>query len=182
MNEKAVFLATKGLMGDESLHAAPQSPSFTPEEWKALRLLTLAGYTIVLFTARTIPQYAPDTSNEWSSRHHEYSDRCQPVSQHPTEVSKQVTTLLEATAKLQVDLPGSWIVGDRLDTIEVGRLVGCSTIFVTDGSESGWEMTATRWPDLIAGDLWETACLIVISDGSSVEGLSSHMEDDLDSL
>ena len=180
MKEKAVFFATKGLVGNESLHLDPTSPLLTSEEWKALRLLTLAGYTIVLFTTKNIPHYAPCRNHEWSVPYD--GARNQPLSQHPNEVSKQVTTLLEATAKLRVDLSGSWMVGDRLDSIEVGRLVGCSTIFVANGSESRWDMTAMRWPHLIAGDLWETACLIVTSDGSSVEGLSSHLEDDMDSI
>ena len=138
------------------------------------------GITIVLFTTKNIPHYAPCRNLEWSVPYD--GARNQPLSQHPNEVSKQVTTLLEATAKLRVDLSGSWMVGDRLDSIEVGRLVGCSTIFVANGSESRWDMTAMRWPHLIAGDLWETACLIVTSDGSSVEGLSSHLEDDMDSI
>ncbi len=180
MKQKAVFFATKGLVGNESLHLDPTSPLLTSEEWKALRLLTLAGYTIVLFTTKNIPHYAPCRNHEWSVPYD--GARNQPLSQHPNEVSKQVTTLLEATAKLRVDLSGSWMVGDRLDSIEVGRLVGCSTIFVANGSESRWDMTAMRWPHLIAGDLWETACLIVTSDGSSVEGLSSHLEDDMDSI
>ena len=180
MKEKAVFFATKALAGNESLPLDPTSPLLTSEEWKALRLLTLAGYTIVLFTAKNIPHYAPCRNNERSV--HYDGVRSQPLSQHPTDVSRQVTTLLEATAKLQVDLSESWMVGDRLDSIEVGRLVGCNTILLTNGSESRWEMTAMRWPHLIAGDLWETASLIVTSDGSSVEGLSSHIEDDLDSI
>ena len=51
--------------------------------------------------------------------------------------------------------------------------MGCKTVLLTDGNETDWDMTAMRWPDLIAGDLWEIACLIVMSDGSSVEGLSA---------
>ncbi len=180
MKEKAVFFATHGLVGNGSPQLDPTSPLLTSEEWKALRLLTLAGYTIVLFTTENIPHYAPCRNNEWSDQHDRATSHLLPP--QPTTVGKQVTTLLEATAKLQVDLSGSWMVGDRLDNIEVGRLVGCSTILVTNGRESRWEMTAMRWPHLIAGDVWETACLIVTSDGSSVEGLSSLIEDDMDSM
>ena len=122
MKEKAVFFATKGLVGNESLHLDPTSPLLTSEEWKALRLLTLAGYTIVLFTTKNIPHYAPCRNHEWSVPYD--GARNQPLSQHPNEVSKQVTTLLEATAKLRVDLSGSWMVGDRLDSIEVETASG----------------------------------------------------------
>jgi hypothetical protein len=41
-----------------------------------------------------------------------------------------------------------------------------------------WEMTAMRWPDLLAGDMWEIACLIVMSDGVSVESLSEDADRD----
>ena len=94
--------------------------------------------------------------------------------------TKQVTPLLQATATLQIDLDHSWLVADRLDSIEVGRVVGCQTVLLADGSETEWEMTAMRWPDLIAGDMWEIACLIVMSDGSSVEGLSAGLDENDD--
>lgn len=180
MKEKAVFFATKGMVGSEGLYADPPSPPLSSEEWKALRLLTLAGYTIVLFTTDTAPVYAECRTKQVSSGYEAATSHS--LSQHSVDLSKQVTALLQATATLQIDLSGSWMVGDRLDSIEVGRLVGCNTVLVTDGSEAGWEMTAMRWPHLIAGDIWETACLIVTSDGSSIEGLSSSIDDeDMDS-
>ena len=179
MKEKAVFFATKWMVGSEGLFANPPSPPLRSEEWKALRLLTLAGYTIVLFTTDTAPAYAECRTKQVGSDSE--AARTHSVSQHSVDLSKQVTALLQATATLQIDLSGSWMVGDRLDSIEVGRLVGCNTVFVIDGSEAGWEMTAMRWPHLIAGDIWETACLIVTNAGCSVEGLSSSIEEDMDS-
>ena len=35
-----------------------------------------------------------------------------------------------------------------------------------------------RWPDMIAGDIWEIACLIVMSDGSDFERLMSEGDDE----
>ena len=60
------------------------------------------GYTIVLFTTKNIPHYAPCQTMSGASL--TMGLGVQPLSQHPNEVSKQVTTLLEATATLRVDL------------------------------------------------------------------------------
>lgn len=179
MKEKAVFFATRNMAEWGEPGADPPSATLRAEEWRALRLLTLAGYTIVLFT--------PDRSAVYASGQGLSESGGEPLrlggsmAGHQQDLSRQITPLLQATATLQIDLNQSWMVGDRLDSIEVGRLVGCKTLLLADGSEKDWEMTAMRWPDLLAGDLWELSCLIVMSDGSSVEGLSSGLDvDDLE--
>ena len=58
MKEKAVFVATMGLVGSGALSGDLPSGTIRSEEWKALRLLTLAGYTIVLFTPERSAVYA----------------------------------------------------------------------------------------------------------------------------
>ncbi len=175
MKEKAVFFATKGMVGGDEFYSVLPSAAITSEEWKALRLLTLAGYTIVLFTPDTSVGYAEcqDGQQTWSDER-----PIRPTSSPRYNPRKQVTPLLQATATLQIDLVNSWLVGDRLDSIEVGRQVGCKTVLLTDGTERSWEMTAMRWPDLIGGDIWEIACLIVISDGSYIDGLSPNFDYD----
>ena len=85
--------------------------------------------------------------------------------------------LLDATAALHIDLACSWLVGDRLDNIEVGCLLGCNTILCLNGSETDWDMTAMRWPHLIARDIWETACLIVNAGGTFVASVSDEESD-----
>ena len=176
MKEKAVFFATNGTIVSDELCSDLLPATIAPEEWKALRLLTLAGYTVILFTPDTAAVYAECRDGQGTT----CSDAppVDPISSHHNDLSKQVTPLLQATDTLQIDLSSSWMVGDRLDSIEVGRLVGCKTVLLNDGSETTWEMTAMRWPHLIAGDMWETACLIVTSDGSDVEGLTSSIDDD----
>jgi len=175
MKEKAVFFGTLGMVGRDSLCSDGSSPPFGSEEWKALRLLTLAGYTIVLFTHDRAVVYAECPDAQWPS-HSDGSKREMVGRQR--DLNRQITPLLEAAATLEIDLAQSWMVGNTLDSIEVGRLVDCKTLFLMDGNETGWEMTAGRWPDLIARDLWEIACLIVMADGSSVEGLTASLDDD----
>jgi phosphoglycolate phosphatase-like HAD superfamily hydrolase len=178
MKEKAVFFTTTALVGRSDLTEELSAAQFSPNEWKALRLLTLAGYTIVLLTPERSAVYA-ECQESKCIENGTAGATCS-VAQHHGDMTKQITPLLQATATLQLDLTHSWMIGDRLDSIEVGRLVGCRTVLLADGSETDWEMTAMRWPDLIAGDMWEIACLIVMSDGSSIEGLSVDLEDDED--
>jgi hypothetical protein len=170
MHDKAVFFVKKACIGQDEFYSALPSGEFNDAEWKAFRLLTLAGYTIVLV--------APDRSGG----HAECCDgrkMCAPVLRrdHHAHLSKQVMPVLHATAALRIDLTHSWVVGDRLDTVEVGRVIGCKTVFLTNGTETGWDMTAMRWPDFIAGDIWEIACLIVMSDNESVIRLSEEEPD-----
>jgi ribonucleotide monophosphatase NagD (HAD superfamily) len=172
MKDKAVFFATSSMLqGDDSTEDF--SATINVEEWKALRLLTLAGYTIVLFTPDKATVYAECYEPHWTAGVQEPAPR--EITRNPT---KKVAPLLQASASLEVNLEDSWFVGDMLDTIEVGRLAGCKTMLLTAGHETEWDMTVMRWPDLIAGDIWEIACLIVMSDGSSVEGLSASLDDE----
>jgi len=173
MKDKAVFFATPDMLRSDGVAVDLFSATINIEEWKALRLLTLAGYTIVLFTPQRATVYAECHEPYWVGGLEVRVPRR--IVRNP---ARQVAPLLQASASLDLNLTDSWIVGDKLDTIEVGHLIGCKTMLLTDGHETDWDMTVTRWPDMIAGDVWEIACLIVMSDGSSVEGLSANIDDD----
>ena len=85
--------------------------------------------------------------------------------------------LLDATEALRIDLSRSWLVGNQLDNIEVGRCLGCSTILGLTGSETDRDMTAMRWPDLIARNISPTACLILHAAETSVADEESDQDD-----
>jgi len=85
--------------------------------------------------------------------------------------------LLDATEAWRIDLSRSWLVGDRLDNIEVGRCLGCSTILGLTGSETDRDMTSMRWPDLIARNISQTACLILHAAETSVPDEESDQDD-----
>ena len=138
MTDKAVFFATSGMLRGDDLASDFSTASLNVEEWKALRLLTLAGYTIVLFTQERAAVYAECQEGEWTG-----AGQRRPPGLLSRPPSRQITPLLQASASLQIDLGSSWVVGDSLDNIEVGRLVGCKTIFLT-GYETEWEMTVMR--------------------------------------
>ncbi|HRC24937.1 MAG TPA: HAD hydrolase-like protein [Nitrospira sp.] len=170
MREKAVFVVAREMVGRQGMYSRPASATAGEAERRAYRLLTLAGFTIVIFTADALAVCAEC---------HEGNSTCDAVrySTRPTPLSKQIMPLLDATAALHIDLACSWLVGDRLDNIEVGCLLGCNTILCLNGSETDWDMTAMRWPHFIVRDIWETACLIVNAGGTFVASVSDEESD-----
>ena len=75
--------------------------------------------------------------------------------------------LLQASRELEVDLPRSYIVGDKLSDLEAGRAAGCRQILVRTGygsrSEAMLDGRAPR-PDHIADDLLDAASWIMEQD------------------
>lgn len=68
--------------------------------------------------------------------------------------------LWEAAQALGIDLPSSWMVGDKASDIEAARRAGCRTILV----QSGWgrlEQGQGDSPDLVAADLAAAAQAIL---------------------
>jgi phosphoglycolate phosphatase-like HAD superfamily hydrolase len=174
MKEKGVFFVTTNLAFQGSGCSDLTSADISPMDWNAFRLLARAGYTIVLFTSDRTAVYA----ERQIGREDPHDIQTTFPADRQSDLNNRFAPLFQATASLDIDLSQSWMVSDRLDHIEVGRLVGCKTVFLPNGSEMEWEMTAMRWPDLLAGDMWEIACLIVMSDGVSVESLSEEADRD----
>jgi histidinol-phosphate phosphatase family protein len=69
--------------------------------------------------------------------------------------------LIERAAREhQVDLRGSWMIGDILDDIEAGRRAGCRTILLDVGHETEWRAGEQRVPHHVVADLGEAAAVI----------------------
>lgn len=176
MKTKAVFFASNGIVTAGEPGSSFPTATITADKWKALRLLTMAGYTIVFFRPEMPVSRAGCLDEETRPRPH-VQPHCL-NSQPEFDLCIKAKPILHAAYKLQIDLANSWMVGDMLNSIEIGRWVGCKTVLLMDGTELGWDMTDRRWPDLIAYDFREIACLIVMSDGSYVEGLSPRVDGD----
>jgi histidinol-phosphate phosphatase family protein len=54
--------------------------------------------------------------------------------------------LLRAASDYDIDLSGSWMIGDILNDVEAGRRAGCRTILVDNGNETEWRMDELRIP------------------------------------
>lgn len=63
--------------------------------------------------------------------------------------------LLRAARDHQIDLPASYMVGDRWKDIEAGRRAGCTTILIGQGyAESGQVQPDHQAPSLAAAATW----------------------------
>ena len=68
--------------------------------------------------------------------------------------------ILAAAAEFNIDLPRSWMVGDRTDDIEAGKRAGCRTILLRTGQGRGDAERLCR-PDFVCDDLQEAARLLL---------------------
>ena len=70
-----------------------------------------------------------------------------------------------AAREFDIDLAGSWMVGDRYGDVELARNASVNSAFVLSGYGRGeWEHQAAGWvekPDLVAEDLLEAVKAIV---------------------
>jgi histidinol-phosphate phosphatase family protein len=69
----------------------------------------------------------------------------------------------QAAREHDLDLQGSWMIGDILNDIEAGRRAGCRTILVDNGNETEWLRTSLRTPDHTVPGLLEAADIICSS-------------------
>ena len=65
--------------------------------------------------------------------------------------------ILKAAAEHGVDLPRSYVIGDRWRDIEAGRAAGCCTIFI----DCGYRQDGPNLPDMVARSLAEATELIL---------------------
>lgn len=79
--------------------------------------------------------------------------------------------LLRAAEELQIDLSGSWMIGDILDDVEAGSRAGCQTILYDNGNETEWEKDRYREPGFTVTSLYEAARIIC---GITEPNLSTH--------
>ncbi len=73
--------------------------------------------------------------------------------------------ITRAATELDVDVPASWVIGDRYSDIELARNAGAHSGFVLSGYGRGeWEHQSSSWteqPDLVADDLLKAVKRIV---------------------
>jgi histidinol phosphatase-like enzyme len=77
--------------------------------------------------------------------------------------------LLEAAEAYAIDLPASYMVGDRWRDVEAGRRAGCRTVLIDNGNETEWVGGPDREPHHKAADLAEAARTIAEADRSRPE-------------
>jgi D-glycero-D-manno-heptose 1,7-bisphosphate phosphatase len=83
--------------------------------------------------------------------------------------------LISRAAKdFDIDLTGSWMVGDRYSDVELARNAGVNSMFVMSGYGRGeWEHQQASWvkrPDLVAENLLDAVKVIIAKDALECAG------------
>ena len=173
MGRSAVFLDRDGVLNAAVVMGGLPHPPRTasevvamPDAPDACRSLRLAGFMLVVVTNQ--PDLARGTTNmvdvEAINRSvrrivtvddlrmcpHDDADDCQCRKPRPG-------LLLDAAADHGIDLPQSWMIGDRWRDVDAGRAAGCRTIFIDRGYAEPPPDTPTR----VARSLADAACFII---------------------
>jgi D-glycero-D-manno-heptose 1,7-bisphosphate phosphatase len=146
MATKAIFLDRDGVLvipefrdGRSFAPTRLETYKFYPEASESLSRLRAAGYKLVVVTNQ------PDVGKGLISLAvvNEMHDRLRKVM--PVDLIKacfhsqaagcdcrkpKPGMLIEAARELQIDLAGSYMVGDRASDVEAGEAAGCSTVFI----------------------------------------------------
>jgi D-glycero-D-manno-heptose 1,7-bisphosphate phosphatase len=181
---RAVFLDRDGvLIADIDELIRPSDVAILDGVALALARLADAGYALVVVTNQTVVSRgiaseedvrrvhglmlerledagAPTLDGVYVCPHH--PNATIPAYRKDCECRKPRPGLLvQAASDLDLDLPRSTMVGDRVSDVVAGALAGCSTVLVRSGAhdqpmiESSLELTEAPEPDHICADLVE---------------------------
>lgn len=146
MRRPAVFMDRDGVITRAIIRGGNPHPPASMDELEILPgveeatvELKNAGYWLVVVTNQpdvargSTPRALVDSMNDWLKARlplddvltcfHDDADQC--------DCRKPKPGLLQAASRaLDIDLKGSYMVGDRWRDIEAGRLAGCTTFFI----------------------------------------------------
>ncbi len=174
MKRRAVFLDRDGVLNEPVMrNGKPHPPSgidelvISPGTQKALLSLRELGFILAVVTNQ------PDVSRGTTARSTVEEIHAALVQQLPLDefftcfhddadackCRKPLPGLIEeAAAKYAIDVPSSYLIGDRWRDIEAGFAAGCRTIFVDRGYH---ERRPSHHPDKCVASLAEAARWIV---------------------
>jgi D,D-heptose 1,7-bisphosphate phosphatase len=155
---RAIFLDKDGtLVEDVPYNADPAKIRFAPGAADAIRSLSSAGFRLFVITnqsgvargmfpisalaaiqsrVETMMQEAGAPLDGFYFCPHlpdgsvaEFAQRCDCRKPAPG-------LILQAAAEHDIDLPESWVVGDKLDDVEAGRQAGCRTVLIGSSAKN----------------------------------------------
>ena len=186
VKRKAVFLDKDGtLVENRPFNGIAESFVLLPGTMEGLQMLHQAGYLLVVVTNQG--GVAQGSITEGSLADIEVALRIRLASaniplagfyycpHHPEGLiprysihcscrKPQSGLLHQAARELRIDLERSWMIGDILHDVEAGRSAGCRTVLLTNGNETEWDMSASRWPDILADNVWGAARSVLGAD------------------
>jgi D-glycero-D-manno-heptose 1,7-bisphosphate phosphatase len=179
MPSKAIFLDKDGtLIDDVPYNIEPEFIHLSPHAIEGLQLFTQLGYRLVVVSNQPgvahgmfaesaltavwrrldhmLEPHGIDIDGYYFCPHHpegsqeNYALECDCRKPQPG-------MLHMAAAEHDLELAGSWMVGDILNDVEAGNRAGCRTVLIDNGNETEWLLTPARMPDLVATDLLAAA-------------------------
>ncbi len=199
MRSRAIFLDKDGtLIEDVPYNVKPQEIRLMPGAADGVQLLHRLGYRLVVISNQAgvargyfaerelvkvavrlqelLAEFGVPLGGFYYCPHdpagsvHEYAVACACRKPSPGLIWR-------AAYELNIDIAGSWFIGDILDDIEAGHRSGCLTAFVDNGNETEWRISNERLPDIVAADLAQAAQFIgkwSNDTGALVYGYRSH--------
>jgi histidinol-phosphate phosphatase family protein len=182
-SKPAVFLDKDGtLLDDVPFNVDPDRITLAPGAAEGARLLTEAGYALVVVTNQSGVAHGafPESALSRVEAHvralveaaggrllgfyycpHDVSGSVAPFNRACGCRKPEPGLLHRAASELDLALDQAWLVGDILDDIEAGRRAGCRTILLDRGNETEWRFAPGRVPHRVASDLREAAEIIL---------------------
>ncbi|PTY02661.1 HAD family hydrolase [Verrucomicrobia bacterium LW23] len=169
---RAVFLDRDGVINRPVVRDGMPFPPATPEEFalldgvpEACRMLHAAGYLLVVATNQpdvgrgTTPLATVEAMHRRMCELLPEIDRVEacyhPGGGDPPSPDRKPAPgmLLRAAKELGIDLPASYMVGDRWRDVDCGHAAGCRTFFI----DYGYAEKLRQQPDFVATSLLDAA-------------------------
>lgn len=180
---RAVFIDQDGtLVENLPYNVDPALLQFRPAALPALQALAKAGFALLLATNQSGLAHGFFTRRQFGVLQRALQQRLHDeagvqlldvlVCPHAPGVGgtpgclcrKPAPGLLVQAARLhQLDLAGSWMVGDTLDDVEAGRRAGCRTVLLDPGSGTLWQRSPLRTPHSRLQD-WDDVAHLILAD------------------
>jgi D,D-heptose 1,7-bisphosphate phosphatase len=183
MNGKAVFLEKDGTLIENIPHNVnPDLIKLTDGALGGLGLLHNAGYMLVVITNQSGVAHGKFREEDLAPVQEKITrmlaDAGIPLAgfyycpHHPSGKLETYSTacfcrkpnpgmLFRAGRDHNLNLAESWMVGDMLDDMEVGRRTEGRTILIDNGNETEWRLTSNRRPHFTAPNLLQAAQIIL---------------------
>lgn len=172
---RAVFLDKDGtLIQDVPYNVDVSLITLMPHAVEGLRMLQAEGYLLIVVSNQPgvalgyfgekelqgISVYLDRLLNVYGIKLHAFY-YCPHVEGTCKCRKPQPGLLLRAVQDYDIDLSGSWMIGDILNDVEAGRRAGCRTILVDNGNETEWKVNEDRIPHYRVKDLRAAAGAIL---------------------
>jgi D,D-heptose 1,7-bisphosphate phosphatase len=184
LKQKAVFLDRDGTINaDPGYLGDPEKFHFLPGVIGGLKRLHEAGYLIFVVSNQSGIARGFFKDEDLRKIHDKMTaalaaegislDGIYYCPHHPAEQCScrkpSPKMVLDASCSFDIDLKGSFFIGDRASDIETGKNAGCGAILVLTGAgaETLRELPESLSPDHIAGDLAEAVSWILGGQGEN---------------